>query len=165
MVQSGETRTNAPDETKLAESEAAMSTVDNLLERLDKVKQTGEGRWTARCPAHNDQGPSLAIRELDDGRILLHCFAGCSIEEVLSAIGLTFDDLFPPREIEHGRLERRPFPAADILRCIAFEALIVASSGVTLLDGKPFSETDRERLVEAVSRIQSALTAGGLSYE
>jgi hypothetical protein len=62
-------------------------------------------------------------------------------------------------------MERRPFPAADVLRCIAFEALVVASSGVTLLEKKPFSDADRERLILAVSRIQSALTAAGVSYE
>ncbi|GHU18701.1 hypothetical protein FACS189475_04610 [Betaproteobacteria bacterium] len=138
--------------------------VDTLLSRLDRVKRSGEGRWTAICPGHDDKGPSLAIRETDDGRILLHCFAGCSVEEVLAAVGMSFDDLFPPRAIEHGKPERRPFPAADILRCIAFEALVVASAGASLLAGT-FSGSDRERLILAVSRIQSAINAGGLAHE
>jgi putative DNA primase/helicase len=50
-----------------------------------------------RCPAHRDRGPSLHISRAADGRWLLHCFAGCTTEEVLRAAGLSWDDLFPDR--------------------------------------------------------------------
>ena len=56
--------------------------VDALLNRLTKLKQTGPGKWSARFPAHADRGPSLSIAEGDDGVVLLHCFAGCSVEDV-----------------------------------------------------------------------------------
>lgn len=135
-----------------------------LLSRLEKVKLTRPGRWQARCPAHEDRGPSLAIRELDDGRLLVHCFAGCDISSVLSAVSLEMDALFPEREIHHGRPERRSFPAGDVLRCIAFEALVVATAGASLLSGHPFTEADRERLMVAVGRIQEALTAAGMHH-
>lgn len=68
-----------------------------LLNRLDGVKQTGKGRWIACCPAHRDKRPSLAIRELDDGRVLLHDFAGCETSSILAVIGLSLEDLFPER--------------------------------------------------------------------
>lgn len=140
-----------------------MSNVANLFAHLDKVKRTGAGTWTACCPAHDDRGPSLAVRELDDGRILLHCFAGCDVHDVLAAVGLTFCDLFPER-LKPAKSERRPFPASDVLRCVAFEAMVVAAAAVALLAGEPFSEIDRERLILAASRIQAALTAAGVSY-
>ena len=70
--------------------------------------------------------------------------------EIVSAVGLELSDLFPPRDTNYGKPERRPFPAADVLRAIAFEALVVASSGAALLSGAPFSDTDRERLMLAV---------------
>ena len=137
---------------------------DRLLSRLDGVRQTGPGRWIARCPAHADKRASLSIRELEDGRVLIHDFAGCSVHEVLAAAGLGMEDLFPEREIQHGRPERRPFPAADILRCIGFEALVVASAGAAMLTGEPLSGVDRERLMLAVARLQDAITAGGLAH-
>jgi hypothetical protein len=141
-----------------------MSTED-LLSRLERVKRTGAGRWQARCPAHDDRGPSLSVRELDDGRVLVHCFAGCEVHSVLSAVGLSFDDLFPSRDLgHHAKREGRPFPAADILRAIAFEALVVAVAGSAMLAGEPFSAFDRDRLHLAVSRIQAALEAGGLNH-
>lgn len=138
---------------------------DQLLFRLDKVRRTGHGTWQALCPAHDDRTPSLAVRELSDGRVLLHCFGGCEVYSVLSAISLDMAALFPEREIQYGRPERRPFPAADVLRCIAFEALIVAVAGAALLNGEiPFSDADRARLMLAVSRIDEALRAAGLGH-
>jgi hypothetical protein len=141
-----------------------MSAVEKLLSRLDKVKRTGQGRWAARCPAHDDKGPSLSIRELDDGRVLLHCFAGCDVHEVLSAVGLEISDLFPDKPLSHGKAERRPFPAADVLRCLAHEALVIAAAVPSMLSGQPFSEADRERLIVAASRIQAAVDAAGCAH-
>ena len=47
--------------------------IEKLLSNLKKIKG-GRDRWTASCPAHEDRSPSLAIRETEDGRILLKCF-------------------------------------------------------------------------------------------
>ena len=137
--------------------------IDNLLSRLDKVKRTGNGSYQACCPAHADKSPSLTIRETDDGKILLHCFGGCSVQEIVSAVGMELSDLFPPRE-HHGKPQRRPFPATDVLRAIGFEALVVASSGVSMLAGE-FTGAERERLMLAVQRIQAGLKAAGLHHE
>ena len=59
--------------------------IESLISRLDGVKETGPGKYVARCPAHEDRSPSLAIKDCGDGRILLHDFAGCETEDVLSA--------------------------------------------------------------------------------
>jgi len=133
--------------------------VDKLLSRLNKIKRTGNGTWAACCPSHDDRGPSLSIRELDDGRILLHCFAGCSVHDVLAAVDLDMAAIFPEKEITYGKPERRPFPAADALRAVAFEALVVSAAASSLLAGQPLSTVDRERLTVAASRIQAALSA------
>ena len=137
-------------------------TVDTLISRLDKVRRTGRGTWVACCPAHADKTPSLTIRETDDGKVLLHCFTGCSALEIIDAVGLEMSDLFPPRQ-HHGKPERRPFPAADVLRALAAEALVVASCGVSMLAGR-FTDADRERLILAVQRIQSGITASGIAH-
>lgn len=64
----------------------------NVLDRLQGVRRCG-GQYQALCPAHDDTKPSLSIRLTDD-RVLLHCHAGCDTKDVLSAIGLTFADLY-----------------------------------------------------------------------
>lgn len=70
-----------------------MRHIDQLLNKLEAVRRSASG-WTARCPAHEDHHPSLHIKIGDDGRILLHCFGGCSPEAVVGAIGLSMRDLF-----------------------------------------------------------------------
>jgi hypothetical protein len=112
----------------------------------------------ACCPAHEDKSASLGIRHGEDCKTLIKCFAGCSVHEVVGAIGLEISDLFPPRE-SHGKPERRPFPAMDALRAIAFEALVVSAAASSILAGHPISKADRERLSIAATRIQSALSA------
>lgn len=132
---------------------------DTVLSRLDGVRRTGEGRWIARCPHHADKRPSLAIREVDDGRVLMHCFAGCGVDAVLSSAGLTFDDLFPARPIQGDFTpsERRLFFAADILRCIGFESLVAAVAASSIAQGEPLCDVDRERLLLAAERLQAAV--------
>jgi hypothetical protein len=72
-----------------------MRPIDRVLERLEGVKQHN-GYFMAFCPAHDDRRePSLSIREGDDERALLNCFAGCSFEEIVAALGLEPKDLFP----------------------------------------------------------------------
>jgi hypothetical protein len=85
------------------------------------------------------------------------------VHEIVSAVGLDTSDLFPPRtEQQFIKGERRPFPAADVLRAIVFELTLVLIAAADLLAGNPFNETDRTRLVLAVARIRAALTAGGI---
>jgi hypothetical protein len=133
-----------------------------ILDRLESVKQTGPDRWLARCPCHNDRHPSLAIRELSDGRIVLHDFGGCSTESILAALGLNFGDLFPCPLTHHAKPERRPFPAVDILRALAFEAAVLAVFAWDIRKGKPFTEENLKRAELAAVRFNAALDAGGL---
>lgn len=128
---------------------------DVLLSRLNRVRKTGNGRWSCRCPAHDDKGPSLAIRELGDGRVLLHCFAGCDAQSVLDALGLTFEDLFPERiGGDLAKRERRPFNAADVLRALSFEALILYQYATAVAKGDTLTVDAKERLLVAASRFQ-----------
>lgn len=67
-----------------------------LLDRLEKVTDHGEGKYTARCPGHEDRTPSLRIRVVED-RILIHCFAGCAPLAIVGSVGLSLSDLFEAR--------------------------------------------------------------------
>lgn len=75
--------------------------VQKILEQLDHVRKTSSDQWVAVCPSHDDRSPSLHVREKDDGRILIHCKAGCGANQVLDAINLTYDDLFPDSMENH----------------------------------------------------------------
>jgi putative DNA primase/helicase len=42
--------------------------------------------WLACCPAHDDRNPSLSLRDADDGKVLVHCHAGCEQSAVIAAL-------------------------------------------------------------------------------
>lgn len=137
-----------------------MSRIEAFLSRLDKVKGRN-GSWTACCPAHADRSPSLSIRETGDGRILLHCFGGCSVESVLGAVGMDMTDLFPDRPTS-APPERTRFYASDLLRVIAFESTVVMVAAYDLAKGKKLSEPDLRRLEVAHQRINAAMEAANV---
>ena len=69
--------------------------LDNIINALDEAKERG-GRYTAKCPAHDDKSPSLMISERDDGSTRVHCFAGCKPVDILAALGLSAKEAWKP---------------------------------------------------------------------
>lgn len=81
--------------------------IETILDRLQGVKQAGSGQWIACCPAHEDHKPSLSIGIGEEGQILLHCHAGCKIEDICEALGIKQTDLFPnPKAVQTGSKRR-----------------------------------------------------------
>jgi hypothetical protein len=118
--------------------------LEKVLSRLDKVKSAGPNKWKACCPAHDDKNPSLGICQASDGKVLLHCWAGCSAADITTAIGLELRNLFPDEK----QLRSGPSRAA-----LQFEATIISIALSILRQGKPLSAADRERFEIAKQRI------------
>jgi hypothetical protein len=128
--------------------------IEDILPRLEKVKRTGPNNWLSCCPAHDDQSPSMTIHAADDGRILVHCWAGCSFEEIKDAVGLGWEPWFPPKPIEYAPKVRRPFPAADVLEALSFECIVIAVHAAQLANGEQLSDEDKARMWLAFDRFQ-----------
>ena len=131
----------------------------NLLNHLSRVKKTGADRWMACCPAHQDKTASLSIKDLPDGRVLLHCFAGCDPDSVLAAVGLTFSDLMPERLQADFKSVRFAFSALDALRALVADLLFIRLCALSLAQGRALIESDREALHQSAYRIENALAA------
>ncbi len=138
-------------------------TADVLLGRLPRVRKTGVSSWLASCPGplhqHGDRHPSLAVRETDDGRLLLKCFAGCSVPEIVGALGLELHDLFPPRPIEHGKRARRPFFPADVFEIARLEVGVAAIISCDMHNNRAIDEAGYERLLAACGRLHDIAEA------
>src|SRR5215207_6194198 len=66
---------------------------EDVLDKLEVASRNGE-KARCFCPAHDDcSNPSLSLKA-EKGKLLLHCFAGCHPEDILSKIGLGMKDLF-----------------------------------------------------------------------
>jgi hypothetical protein len=72
-----------------------LDTIIDALEQQDCSPRRRGDEWSAKCPAHPDDNPSLSIGTGADGCVLVHCFAGCPTETITAALGLCDRDLFP----------------------------------------------------------------------
>jgi len=127
--------------------------VHDVLTKLQGVRGR-KGSWSARCPAHDDRSPSLSVKELPDGRILMHCFGGCGTDALLGALGMAMTDLFPEPLAHHVAPKRGVFSAMDALRGLERESAVLAMAAADLAEGKP---VDQARLANAAGRVAEAL--------
>lgn len=123
-----------------------MKPADKLLPLLDKVRQVKPGKWTARCPAHDDKTPSLHITEVEDGKLLVKCWAGCSVTEILASVELELRDLFP----DCGSKPRRLGPSRA---AIERERMVHLIGQSLIAQGAELSEEDRHRFELACDRL------------
>ena len=94
---------------------------DKVRDRLREghlIARDGGEQLTARCPAHDDQNPSLSVRGIE-GQVLMYCHAGAD-PRIAAALNLQMSDLYDdPRGATYrypgGRIVRRTprqeFPA------------------------------------------------------
>jgi len=119
----------------------------NLLSRLEGVRPTSRDSYVARCPAHKDRSPSLRVTCVPDGRVLIHCFAGCGVDQVLGAIGLELSDLFPPKVPDDARPPRiaRPYTSREAVRALYRELTVAWVILADVASGKELTPADRRR--------------------
>lgn len=129
--------------------------IELLTSRLKKCRPVGLGRWMACCPAHDDKTPSMTITE-SGGKILFHCFAGCSPDEILDSLDLKWTDLYPDEwEAAEQRAysQKLPLPPVDTLR-VEENVLLITKQMIE--DGKKLTPEDEARALVALERIQEA---------
>jgi hypothetical protein len=116
-------------------------------------RRSGSGRWTARCPAHQDKTPSLSIREAD-GRLLVHFHAGCAQSDVVAALKSRSlwpeSDWTPTQKRDFAKQRARDEADLNLARSFADAAHILAEQ--TIEEMSPF---DPERA--ALRRLLAAL--------
>ena len=138
--------------------------VQGLLARLEKVKPGKPGTWMARSPCRNDKTPSLSVRELDDGRVLLHDFGGSDYLEILGCLGIAPIEMIPEhlrhaRETAPNARRAPPIPWADAFKAIAFQSSVVLISAEDMAQGRALDDTALNQLANAVAVIENALSA------
>jgi len=129
------------------------TTIEAILSNLNKVKKSGDG-WIACCPAHDDKNPSLKISIGDNGNTLFHCKAGCTAEQICTAIGIQVKDLFPQslkpekHTLTIEELAQAKSLPVDFLKSLG---VLQAENGIIIpyldKDGKPARQRKRTHLV------------------
>lgn len=103
--------------------------VARVCDKLEGLKETGTG-WVARCPAHDDRHASLSIGVGTDGRVLVHCHAGCTPGAILDALGMRLVDLFPSStEAKEGHPPLRVYSYYDAAGTLLYEVCRYPNKG------------------------------------
>jgi hypothetical protein len=148
-------------------------TTHPILSLLDSVRSRGTGKWSAKCPAHPDRSPSLSIAEGQKG-LLLKCWAGCTIQEITSALGLRVSDLFHGNQLPLGS-RPRPFIPGDDRRRRAFHLEVqgvgLQDRGLAVLrsatgmDCRDWLDADLEQAMEALGRAHDDLVYADILFK
>lgn len=125
-----------------------------FVTHLSGVKRTREGEWLCKCPAHQDKSPSLTVKQADDGKVLIHCFAGCDPELVAIAAGVQFRDLFPASFLGESKGTARP-PIAACAEILAHQATVLLVIAADMHNGK----ADQKAIYKAIHKIDEVRRA------
>lgn len=126
--------------------------IDVLIGRLTHVKEVTPRRghrrsWLAKCPAHDDNTPSLYVDEAQNGKPLIKCWTGCGAVDVLHAAGLEgWGDILEKTPLMcAGPGRRKPEISEDRLTL----EIMSAARG----RGEPISESDKKAELAAFQRL------------
>lgn len=103
-------------------------TINDFSNYFDGVRWSGNSKFQARCPCHDDKQASLSVCIGDKGGIILNCFAGCDTQAILDKLGLSFSDI-------SGDREKKPFQRKKVA------AIYEYSNGTRKLRYEPKSFT------------------------
>ena len=125
--------------------------LNDILPRLDKVRQVGSDRYMACCPAHDDKTPSMTITDTGD-KVLVHCFAGCSTAEIIDAMGAKWKDLYPEDTDFYRSFADMPkLPEPDPLR-VEENICLIAQSKIER--GEELSMEEQARVEVAIENVR-----------
>lgn len=132
--------------------------LEKITANLEGVIHSQNGQIRAVCPSHESRNKSrtLAVKESDDGGVLLHCFADCSASEILAALGLELSDLYPePPPSAPGRpfTKKAAFSPREALHILAFEITLTSAFISDVISKRPVPDSDWNRFLVARDRI------------
>jgi hypothetical protein len=133
---------------------------ERITSQLENVVHAQNGQARAICPSHESRNNTrtLAIKESDEGGVLVHCFAGCSAAEILAPLGLELADLYPkPLQSTPGRTftKKAAFSPREALRILSFEITLASMFIDNVIDKRVLSEKDWNRFLLARDRVSN----------
>jgi len=138
-----------------------MKTIHEILSHFENVKKSGSNQYQCKCPSHEDRSNSMGVSLSDDGqKIIMNCFAGCTLTEVMQASGLTWDDIMPNKRVDSfimkdgevsGMIkQRQSFNPYAALKYLANDILFVAMCAAEVNSGRKLIPEDQNKLLKSV---------------
>ena len=129
--------------------------VERLIAKLAMVKEVKPRRdhqqsWIACCPAHDDSSPSLQVDVGASGNTLIHCWSGCSVEEVCDSVGIKMVSLFPDDDYRQESYRKKPHKDKD------YHEFVLHISDQQRKDGKKQSKEDKDTEMESFMALRGS---------
>tara|TARA_R110000787_G_scaffold93444_6_gene195717 strand:- start:1064 stop:1477 length:414 start_codon:yes stop_codon:yes gene_type:complete len=124
-----------------------------ILARFSKVYKSGDDEYQCLCPSHDDRNASLGLKFKED-KMILNCFAGCSMQDILDAIGLSWGDVMPdskPNEYKHEKMRFNPYA---VIKASKQDILFIAVCSAHVAAGNALEKNDREKLFQITERLR-----------
>ena len=128
-----------------------MTQIRDVLDALEgrgcNPVEAGPEQWKSKCPAHDDQAPSLSVRVVD-GKIRIKCFAGCEDTTVFDALSLEYPWKAQGKGGEPGdkkgssKKTPRPLPTGQHLTIYYYEDRKRQPLGAVVRTDKPGEKKD-----------------------
>jgi len=125
---------------------------EEILARFSKVYRSGEGEYQCLCPSHNDRTASLGLKFKED-KMILNCFAGCSMEDIIGSVGLSWADVMPNSIDTEYKPEKR-FNPYSVLKATRQDLLFIAVCAGHVASGKALDKEDSEKLFNITGRLR-----------
>jgi hypothetical protein len=131
-----------------------------LTSRLHNVRTIRQDQIVAGCPlCQSRKGQPIAVKRLEDGRLLINAFCGCATSDVLGALGMKLADLFPTALGHHLPPARRAFDADTILAALAHELMVADLIACDIDRTGQYDADQRERMHMVAVRFANGLRA------
>ena len=121
---------------------------EEILARFSKVYKSGEGEYQCLCPSHDDSTASLGLKFVED-KMILNCFAGCNMEAILGAAGLSWSDVMPNSiDNEWKPKTKIKFNPYSIIKACRDDFLFVAMCAASIRMSEKLATPDLDKLFD-----------------
>ena len=91
---------------------------------------------------------------------MMNCFAGCSVKDILDAVGLEWQDILPANERQR-KIKQTGFNPYAVLKMIRDEVLVIGLASADIRKGKTLNDTEHDRLMKAIGNVRQAYSKTG----
>jgi len=142
-----------------------MKPLHEILSHFENVKKSGDNQYQCKCPNHDDRSNSMGISLSNDGqKVIMNCFAGCSLTDVMQSAGLVWDDIMPNKRVDSfinkgenvvGMLkQKQSFNPYAVLKALSNDILFTALCGLEVSKGRKLEQIDKDKLFETSGRVR-----------
>tara|TARA_R110002050_G_scaffold137913_2_gene261629 strand:- start:15 stop:431 length:417 start_codon:yes stop_codon:yes gene_type:complete len=127
---------------------------EQILARFEKVyaSTNDKTQYQCLCPSHDDKTASLGIK-FDNDKVIFNCFGGCDTGDVISAAGLSWNDIMP-NSVDNNYKPNKRFNPFAVLKAIRNDVLFLYLCANEIKKNEPLKESDQQKLLELTGRLR-----------